>query len=134
MPSHTSVPSALCPQSPSSLKGLSFSGNKILDRDLLSDSSCLLTLLAQLKYISFTSHSRKPSLLSFEGPTANVEEILREFSVTVFLPVAEWNHGLVLIEVFANGNGHQASVKEFDQTHTDWTLKRAGKYLEDKAV
>lgn len=54
-------------------------------------------------------------------------------SLDLLLP-AEWNHGLVLIEVFANGNGHQASVKEFDQIHTDWTRKRVGKYLEDKAV
>lgn len=50
------------------------------------------------------------------------------------LPVAEWNHGLVLVEVFANGNGHEASVKGFDHMHTDWTCKRVGKYLDDKAV
>lgn len=38
------------------------------------------------------------------------------------------------LEMFANGNGHLASVKESDQTHTDWRIKRDGKYLEDKAV
>lgn len=56
----------------------------MLDQDLLSDSICLLTCLGLLKYLSFTSHSHKPSLLYFEGLAASVEEILGEFSVTVF--------------------------------------------------
>jgi len=73
--------------------------------------------------------------LSFEGLTTNAKEIQWELSVTLYLlPIAEWTHGLVLAEMFADGNGHLASVKDFDQAHAGWRSKRDRKYLEDKAV